>query len=152
MNQLNSIVDNYYLVSAFIAWFSAQLIKFLAHIFVHKKIDFRKLTSSGGMPSSHSSAVCGLAASVAFVYGFDSVSFAICFVFGIVVMYDAAGVRRETGKQARILNRMISDIMNKKPVYFPKELKELVGHTPLEVLMGGLLGVAIAAAMYFVYR
>lgn len=73
-------------------------------------------------------------------------------MFGIVVMYDAAGVRRETGKQARILNRMISDIMDKKPVYFPKELKELVGHTPLEVLMGGLLGVAIAAAMYFVYR
>lgn len=88
MNQLNSIVDNYYLVSAFIAWFSAQLIKFLAHIFVHKKIDFRKLTSSGGMPSSHSSAVCGLAASVAFVYGFDS-----CFVCDMLCVRHSCYVR-----------------------------------------------------------
>ena len=152
MNQLNSIADNYYLISAFIAWFTAQLIKFFAHIFVHRRVDFRKLSSSGGMPSPHSAAVCGLAASVAFTQGLDSVAFAICFVFGIVVMYDAAGVRRETGKQARILNRMVSDIMENKPVYFQKELKELVGHTPLEVLVGGIWGVSVAVGMYFIYH
>ena len=145
MNQLNSIVDNYYLVSAFIAWFSAQLIKFLAHIFVHKKIDFRKLTSSGGMPSSHSSTVCSLATAAALRYGVGSFEFSISFILAMVVMYDAIGVRQETGKQARVLNRLLfEDFLKLDGVVLQEKLKEYVGHTPIQVAAGAILGILIA--------
>ncbi len=152
MKFFSELVHNQYIVISFISWLIAQLIKFFTTLFSQKKIDFRKLTSSGGMPSSHSSSVCALATCVGLDHGFDSTLFALCFVFGIIVMYDAAGVRRETGKQARILNRMIADIMEKKPVYFQKDLKELIGHTPLEVFMGSLLGIALAIALFTLFN
>ena len=142
---------NYPIFISFFSWLTAQLIKFFTTLLKHKRFDFRKLTSSGGMPSSHSSSVCSLATAIGLVHGFDSSLFAICFVFGIIVMYDAAGVRRETGKQARILNRMIADIMEKKPVYFQKDLKELIGHTPFEVFMGALLGIVMGVGFYYMF-
>lgn len=148
MNYLKAFCCNYYLVSSVTSWFIAQLIKFLTEIAVNKRVDFKKLATSGGMPSSHSSSACGLATAVAIVNGLDSALFAICFVFGIIVMYDATGVRRETGRQARILNKMVTDLMEKKPIYFQKELKELIGHTPFEVLMGGILGIVVAFILY----
>ena len=110
------------------------------------------MTGSGGMPSSHSSTVVALATAAGISYGVDSAIFAVALVFAVVVMYDATEVRRETGKQAVILNRLLLD----NPFAwtgkeFEKKLKEYVGHSPLQVLMGAILGLAIAVGMGYVY-
>lgn len=142
MKEFWSVVSgNLILNLAILAWALAQLIK----IFVTRVVDgywnWEHILSSGGMPSSHSAAVCACAASVGCLYGLHSPIFAVAAVMAVVVMYDAANVRRETGKQAVILNYMMEHWSEGKPVEFDKALKELVGHTPLQVLMGALLGV-----------
>lgn len=144
MNILKDFFSNIPLVSALAAWLTAQIIKFITELIRYRKIDIEKLTGSGGMPSSHSAAVCALATSIGFYEGLNSVVFALAFMFGIIVMYDAMGVRREAGKQAQVLNKMIKDIFNDKPEYFQKNLKELVGHTPFQVLCGAILGVIVS--------
>ncbi len=141
MKVINDIVANMPLVSAFIAWFAAQAIKFFFEIVQNKKINLSKLISSGGMPSSHSSSVCALTTAIGMQSGVISQMFAISFVFSIIVMYDAMGVRRETGKQAEIINKLIADILDYKPQYFQQNLKELIGHTPFQVLCGAILGI-----------
>ncbi len=141
MKILNDIASNLPLVSAFVAWFTAQIIKFITELLQSRKVDFTKLISSGGMPSSHSSSVCALTTAIGMQSGVASTIFAIAFVFSMIVMYDAMGVRRETGKQARILNKLIADILDYKPEYFQKNLKELIGHTPFQVLCGAILGI-----------
>lgn len=141
MKILNDIASNMPLVSAFVAYLAAQLIKFFFEIIQNKKINFSKFVSSGGMPSSHSSSVCALTTAIGMLNGITSHIFAVSFVFSIVVMYDAMGVRRETGKQAEIINKLIADILDYKPQYFQQNLKELIGHTPFQVLCGAILGV-----------
>lgn len=135
------LFGNLILDLAVLAWALAQLIK----IFVTRVVDgywnWEHILSSGGMPSSHSAAVCACSAAVGCLYGFHSPIFAVSAVMSAVVMYDAANVRRETGKQAVILNYMMEHWAEGKPVEFEKALKELVGHTPLQVLMGALLGI-----------
>ncbi len=141
MNYFKEILYNFPLISAIFGWFLAQLIKFIIELAECKKPDFSLFVSSGGMPSSHSSSVCALATAIAIEYGFSSPLFSIAFILGLIVMYDAMGVRRETGKQAEILNNLVKDIMDYKPEYFQKDLKELIGHTPFQVLCGAFLGV-----------
>ena len=120
--------------------------------YFNKGINWERMTGSGGMPSSHSSTVVSLAIATGISYGVDSTLFAIALIFAIVVMYDATGVRRETGKQAVILNRLLLDNpFSWTGKEFEKKLKEYVGHSPFQVLMGAILGILIAVIMAYVY-
>jgi acid phosphatase family membrane protein YuiD len=127
-----------------LGWFTASVFKIIIIFIKDKRLDFKKIYGSGGMPSSHSATVTSLAMAVAKSEGFASTSFAIAFMFAFIVMYDAAGVRRAAGEQAKILNQLVNNLYEQKPVYVTKKLKELIGHTPLEVVVGGLLGILIA--------
>ncbi len=124
----------------FIAWITAQALKFFFDFVLSRKIDFRRLVGSGGMPSSHSALVVSLATVVGSSEGIESAAFGLAMAFALVVMYDAAGVRRATGKQAKVLNRMLYH--DKGEYHLDEELKELIGHTPVEVIAGALLGIA----------
>lgn len=132
------------LVTCILSWFIAQFIKVVTVLVKSKRIDFRRFIGSGGMPSSHSSFVTSLAASVAITDGFSSTSFAISVVLALVVMYDAAGVRRAAGQQAKILNKIVEEWEHADFAKTDKRLKELLGHTPFEVFAGAILGIVIA--------
>lgn len=125
------------------AWLIAQTIKVILGIIRQKKFDFRWFIGTGGMPSSHVTGASCLATSIGLEYGFSSVAFALAASFALVVMFDAQGVRRATGRQARILNKITEDIYWQGRVDEDK-LRELIGHTPVEVIAGFLLGVVIA--------
>ncbi len=129
-----------FLTIPFIAWITAQGLKFIFDIMTSRQIDFRRLVGAGGMPSSHSSFVVSLATVIGVSEGLESAAFGLATAFALVVMYDAAGVRRATGKQAVVLNRMFHH--NKGEFRLDEELKELIGHTPVEVIAGALLGLA----------
>ena len=130
------------LIAAFVAWVIAQLSKTIYELIRYRKLRFNRLVSSGGMPSSHSALVSSLATATGRLSGIDSAAFAIAFVLAAIVMYDAAGVRRAVSLQARILNQMIDEAFQGKP-FAEKRLRELIGHTPTQVIVGGLLGVGI---------
>lgn len=132
------------LVTSAISWFAAQVIKVITSLVQNKRFDFRRFVGSGGMPSSHASFVTSLAAAVGLEEGFGGTEFAICAVFALVVMYDAAGVRRAAGQQARILNKLMEKWEKSDFSDTDKHLKELLGHTPKEVFVGALLGITIA--------
>ncbi len=126
----------------------AQTLKVIFYFFKEKKLNLRKYLDTGSMPSSHSASVSSLATAVGISEGVDSVCFAISLIFSLVVMYDATGVRQAVGKQAVVLNKMINNIRKKEnSVLFEENMKELIGHTPLEVLAGAALGVTIAFVM-----
>jgi len=132
----------------FIAWFIAQFYKLLSCVVIERRLDIRRMWGTGGMPSSHSSTVTSLAASVAIVEGEQSTLFAIALIFSGVVMYDAAGIRRAAGKQAGVLNKIVERLAHKiEEKIHDETLKELLGHTPFEVLIGALLGVVVAFLM-----
>ncbi len=128
------------LMCALAGWFAAQFLKIIITLFHEKQFKISLLWSSGGMPSSHSALVTALAASVGCVCGVSSAEFAVAAILAFVVMYDAAGVRRAVGEQAKILNKINAD---KRETTFEKVLKELIGHTPLQVFFGGALGITI---------
>ena len=142
-NVVDFLTGNLILNLAILAWAVAQVLKVLVVLVKMRRLDWRHILSSGGMPSSHSAFVCACAAAVGYMYGWTSPIFAVAAVVAIVVMYDASNVRRAAGEQAKILNYMMDHWMEMKPALFGKELKELLGHTPFQVLMGGLLGVLI---------
>lgn len=125
------------------AWLIAQAMKVFIGVVQKRRLDFRLFVGTGGMPSSHVAGAACLAASIGLEYGFDSVLFALAASFAIVVMFDAQGVRRATGKQARILNKITDDIYWQGKIHDGR-LRELIGHTPLEVIGGFLVGVLIA--------
>ena len=126
----------------------AQVLKTLLDISLNRSFNPERLVGSGGMPSSHSATVCGLATAAGLRYGTGSFEFAICFILAAVVMYDAIGVRQETGKQAKVLNRLLfEDLLKLDSVVLQEKLKEYVGHTPIQVLAGAILGIVIAVAM-----
>ncbi len=128
----------------------AQILKVIIYIFVHKKINFKIFTTTGGMPSSHSAGVVALTTSVGLIEGFTSISFAVALGFSLVVIQDAQGLRRAAGKTAATLNRLVSEWNLHNETTKPYEvLKELLGHTPLEVLMGILLGILISLFVHF---
>ena len=143
MGFIEAILNNYALVCAMLGWFIASVAKIIVILIREQRLDFRKFFASGGMPSSHSATVSALAAAVAKTDGLGSTNFAIAFMFAFIVMYDASGVRRAAGEQARILNQLVNNLSEKKVVYLKKNLKELIGHTPLEVVVGALLGILI---------
>ena len=137
------------LLAGVLAAFFAQVIKFFIFTIKTKKVSFKIFTTTGGMPSSHSAGVMGLATSVGLISGFDSIVFAISIGFALITMYDAAGVRRAAGKTAACLNRMMDDFYKHDVQAIGGKLKELLGHTPFEVIMGALFGIAFA--YYFHY-
>lgn len=145
MTFLQELVHNEILMSAGLSWGLAQIIKTIIHLILTKKFVAERLIGSGGMPSCHSATVCALTTSVIINEGIHSPFFAIAAILSIIVMYDAMGVRRETGIQAKVLNeltevieKMGSDLSN------DEKLKEFVGHTPIQVFVGAVLGIIIA--------
>ena len=142
---LSELMQNKILLSAAAGWVIAQVLKTIIHTLFTKNFSAERLVGGGGMPSSHSATVCALATATALEFGMGSFEFAMAAVFSLVVMYDAIGVRQETGKQAKILNDMIELFSHMgKDMDIEKQLKEFVGHTPFQVVMGALLGVATA--------
>ena len=140
---MKALFENRILVASFIAWAIAQLTKTMYELIRYRELRLNRLVSSGGMPSSHSALVMGLATATGRIAGFESAAFAISLVLAVIVMYDAAGVRRAVSLQARILNQMIDEAFQGKP-FAEKRLRELIGHTPTQVIVGGLLGIGIA--------
>ena len=163
----NEILENQVLVSSVIGWTVAQFLKTLIDLILNRSFNPERIFGSGGMPSSHSATVCALTTASGMRYGVGSFEFAISFVLAMVVMYDAMGVRRAAGEQAKVLNKMVIDFKmmfqmlkeemdalargESAPVDLEnrsgKELKEFLGHTPLEVLCGAALGILIAVLM-----
>lgn len=161
-----TITSNYIINVGVTSWFSAQLIKTVLTWLQYRELRAERLFGAGGMPSSHSALVCSMTLAMAKLVGFDSPLFGLTFAFAMVVMYDAMGVRRAAGEQAKVLNKIIFsrmfDLLNEEidqsfdgqggeerseGTDHQKELKEYLGHTPLEVLGGMLLGVLIASVM-----
>lgn len=134
---------NKILLIAVAAWALAQVLKLLIATAVYHKFDLTYLTTGGGMPSSHSALVCACVVSTAFVTGLDSPVFAVAAVMAFIVMYDAAHVRLETGKQAKVLNQLMRNLGESRPETFEEDLKELIGHTPLQVAVGAVVGVIV---------
>jgi len=143
---LGELRSNSVLWTAICSWAIAQFIKILIELKKTKKINLALIISSGGMPSSHSSFVTAMATSVGIYEGFYSSIFALCAVFSLVVMYDAAGVRRAAGHQAAAIN-MLFKLFEDQGIKLDKNLKELLGHTPVEVAAGATLGILVAALL-----
>ena len=142
---LNELLANRVAQATFFAWATAQVLKVLIELIWRRRLDLRLLTSAGGMPSSHSAIVCALATAVGMHDGVSSSLFAITLVLAVVVMYDAAGVRRAAGVQARILNQIIDELFQGHPISETR-LRELIGHTPIQVFVGAALGILLAWA------
>ena len=154
MHILKDLIQNYLLISAAVAWFAAQICKVFTGIFRERHFSIVSLlTGTGGMPSSHAACVTALAVSAGISYGLGSAPFAISAILAMVVMRDASGVRREAGKQAKVLNQIIQELFTTNDEKrFQADLKELLGHTPLQVFVGAILGVAVALALWPAFR
>lgn len=145
MKQIELLLENHILISAICGWLVAQILKTIIHLYFTKSFVAERLVGSGGMPSSHSATVCALSTATAITRGIGSTEFAIACILAIIVMYDAMGVRRETGIQAKIINEMMELFNNmNQEISTEDKLKEFVGHTPLQVLVGAILGIIIA--------
>ena len=143
MYTAKAFFSNFVLVSAICAWFVAQFLKVVVTLFKEKQFKPRVLLFSlGGMPSSHSATVCALFTAAAMKFGFNSFEFAICAVLSMVVMTDAMGVRWQTGEQSKVINKIVKQLFGGNHEESATALKELVGHTPFQVLMGAIVGVA----------
>lgn len=162
-NLPNFHLGNLILILSAIAWAVAQLLKVPIQLLTEKRLDWRRVWESGGMPSSHSAFVCACAAATGNLYGFSSALFAIATVVAIVVMYDAANVRRAAGEHAKILNYIIEnwdwdedgaeDAPEDRPEIFgSKELKEFLGHSPSQVAVGAALGIAVGLIGTFIVK
>ena len=145
---MSAILNNEAIWIPFFTWCTVQVLKFIFDLISQKKANFRRLYGSGGMPSSHSALVMSITTVAGLVEGFDSIAFAACFVFSMIVMYDAAGVRRAAGKQARVLNQILA---NYKEINIQEKLVELLGHTPIEVFIGAIFGIVEAVALHNVF-
>lgn len=139
----NEHVDLAGFVAVFVSWFIAQMIKVVRGVIRHRRLHIRWLFDTGGMPSSHSSTTSSLATVVGLHYGWNTVPFLMAAVFCIVTMLDAAGVRRSVGRQARALNRILDEFKENGEI-LDTHIREILGHTPIEVLAGAALGILIA--------
>jgi hypothetical protein len=135
-----------YLLAPLVAWAIAQAAKVIYTSVRQRRLNLRVLAETGGMPSSHSAIVMGLTAAVGKYSGLSSAAFAIALIFSFVVMYDAAGLRRAAGRQAEILNRLVEDLVHMRGVQ-EQRLRELLGHTPVEVLVGAVLGIVVGMVL-----
>lgn len=142
---LKDLLYNRVLIAGIAGWASAQVLKVFTNFIKIKKIDLKRLKGSGGMPSSHSAFVMAISTKTGIVCGFGSPLFALAICFAFIVMYDAAGVRRAAGNQARVLNQIIADLSKGKSIQQEK-LLELIGHTPFEVIIGAFLGITVGIA------
>lgn len=148
---LVGIGQNIILMTALSAWFTAQLLKTMTSYWRHGSFNAERLIGAGGMPSSHTALVVSLAAGVALKNGITSDLFAVAVILAGIVMYDAAGVRRAAGRQAKVLNKLVQELKVEHKVRETR-LKELLGHTPLEVLGGTVHGLVTAYLFYLFYR
>ncbi|MFA5747034.1 MAG: divergent PAP2 family protein [Candidatus Paceibacterota bacterium] len=151
MDFWQEIISNETLIAVLLAWFIAQLLKVLGAFrdgFSRK--DLRKFVDTGGFPSSHSATVAALATSCGIISGFDSQYFAIAFALAVIVIYDAFTLRREAGRQAAALNKVLNDLYNNKGIQFDN-LKELIGHTRIEAFFGLVIGILVAVFLHNIY-
>jgi len=136
----SDLIGNKVLIISACTWGITQILKVLIILIQERRLAWNYFTTSGGMPSSHSATVCALCTSIAMIEGTGSVFFSIATVLAIIVMYDAAGIRQSVGQQSVIINRIVKS--HKYDV--ERELRELIGHTPIQVIVGGILGILIA--------
>ncbi len=142
-NFFKELPHNEILWTALTAWFLAQFIKGIFYFIKEKRVNFRRFVGAGGMPSSHSALVAALATAVGLQMGWDQAITAVTLIFAVIVMYDAAGVRHAASRQAMTLNKMIDELFEEGE-FNQERLKELLGHTPVEVIMGAMLGIIMA--------
>ncbi|MCR4850547.1 MAG: divergent PAP2 family protein [Lachnospiraceae bacterium] len=143
------MLHNILLMAPVTAWLIAQVIKTVIYVAFNRKFVAERLVGGGGMPSSHSATVCALCTITFLKYGVNSFEFAMTFIFALVTMYDAMGVRRETGRQGEVINDMVELFKNMGNDIGPdKALKELIGHSPLQVAVGAVLGILVSLIMY----
>lgn len=147
MGVILEILGNRVIQAAALAWAVAQALKVMLTLAISRQFDKSRVLGSGGMPSSHSAMACAMLMTIGFREGFSSSIFALAFCFSGVVMYDAAGVRRSTGKNAAVINQLMDMLSGNGYTFDEKRLKELVGHTPIQVLAGALLGTLIGTLM-----
>ena len=151
MQAIQDLFSNRVLLSGLIGWGAAQVLKTIIYALMHHTLDLTRIFGDGGMPSGHSATVCAMVVATGRYCGVNSPIFAIAAVLSIIVMYDAMGVRYETGEQAKVLNRMFTEWMDQGFGQFQlphgKKLKEMVGHTPIEVVTGAALGIVLGFAM-----
>ena len=143
-NSVFSIFQNKVFLATLLGWVTAQSIKIAINCIKERRFNFRWVIGTGGMPSAHSSGVVSLATAVGIQQGFDSTIFIVALVFAVVIAFDAQGVRRATGQQAEILNKIMDDIYWRRKIQEDR-LKELIGHSPFEVFVGSIIGIIIAA-------
>ena len=150
MDWLYELITNRFLITGVASWFVAQVLKTIIHAIINKKLVMERLFGDGGMPSGHSATVTALATISALTFGFDSFQFAVTALLAIIVCHDAMGVRLETGKQAQLINELTKafEVWTKEDIPEIK-LKEFVGHTPIQVIAGILLGVSTGCVMHF---
>ena len=147
MNWFLELIKNPFLLTSLSSWFVAQVLKTIIYAIQNKKLDLDRLVGDGGMPSGHSATVSSLAVFCGLYFGFGTFQFAIAAILAIIVCHDAMGVRLETGKQALVINEIVEILSSKE---LPEvKLKELVGHSPIQVLAGILLGIVNALVMFF---
>jgi acid phosphatase family membrane protein YuiD len=148
MNTLNDLFNNYIIWAALFGWFTAQIIKVIINLVVHKKFLVERLFGDGGMPSGHSATVCAMTVMCGWCEGFNSAAFAIALILAIIVMHDAMGVRREAGKHAvsiLYVFELLGELFTEQDkIKHDEKLKTLVGHTPLQVVLGAVVGLVVA--------
>ena len=152
MNELNQLLQNKVLLVAAISWLVAGVLKVIIEIILLEKFDSKRVFGAGGMPSSHTATVVALVISTGYYVGLSSAAFAIAVILAIIVIHDAMGVRRETGIQAKVLNKMVFDSDVFDDLNLERRLKEYIGHTPSQVLIGGIVGVIVSMLMINVLK
>ena len=145
---INELLQNQILICGCLGWGIAQILKTIIYAGINKKIDWKRLFGDGGMPSGHSATVTAMAVRSLLIYGVGSFEFAVTFMLAIIVMHDAMGVRQETGKQAKIIKDLASFMESLgRDITDEEKLKEFVGHTPLQVIAGAIIGVLVAVLL-----
>ncbi len=148
---VQAILENRVLLTALTAWFLAQVLKLPIDYLLNRKWNWAVAVRAGGMPSSHSALIVSSAHAIGLHYGFDTPAFALAVAIAMIVVYDAAGVRRQAGMQAEKINFLVGEFFKGHPIS-QRQLREVLGHTPLEVLGGILLGLVVSQAMWFFWR
>lgn len=153
MDGLQELLKNDILLAGVFSWMTAQVVKTILYAVINKELDFTRMVGDGGMPSAHSATVTAVATITGILCGFDSPLFAVAGIMAIIVMHDAMGVRLETGKQAKMLNEMVAlfEALGHPKLSMEKKLKEFVGHTPMQVMAGMVLGIVVAIIYYYAF-
>ena len=150
MNFIDGVLSNRILLAAFCGWLVAQVLKTIIYVAVNKNFNPERLLGDGGMPSSHSATVMAMVTATAFNFGSETFQFAVTAILALIVMHDAMGVRRETGKQAKVINNMMDWFVQNSDISPEEKLKEFVGHTPSQVVAGFVLGVFVDVVIFVI--